>query len=162
MEIDGDKFNLAKDNAKRYYESLREVFCPYLEEKIHFNSEGFEHILNKSWNRGRSSVERYIRFRLLPKVVEIIRKSYTIQEYDERKSFVRQRINSRWEKRLKNVKYFVFIALLIEHKIKFKIIIKQIEGGQPFFWSVYPSWRIERGENGTERKIFYSGNLEED
>jgi len=162
MEIDDKKFDQAKNEAKRCYEGLGQVKCPYLKEAVHFNSEGFEHLLNKSWNRGRSKVEQYTRCRLLPKVVEIIRKSHTVQEYDERKIFVRQKINSRWEQRLKSVEYFVFIALLVEHKIRFKIIIKQIEGGQPFFWSVYPSWREEREENGNKKKVFYSGNLDED
>lgn len=162
MEIDDKKFNEAKDDAKKCYESLGRVKCPYLEDEVHFNSEGFEHLLSKSWNRGRLKVEQYTRCRLLPKVVEIIKKSHTIQEYDERKMFVRQKINSRWENRCKIVRYFVFVALLIEHNVKFKIIIKQIEGGQPFFWSVYPSWKIKKDENGAEKKVFYSGNLEED
>ncbi|MEA3272549.1 MAG: hypothetical protein U9P90_02675, partial [Patescibacteria group bacterium] len=62
----------------------------------------------------------------------------------------------------KLVYYYVFIALIKEKGIRFKIIVKQIEGGTLFFWSVYPSWRIEKNFNGNRKKIFYSGNLEED
>lgn len=162
MEIDDEKFEKIKGEAKEFYRQLDKVRCPYLDTEINFNSEGFEHLLTKSWNRGRSHVEQYMRLRLLPKVVEIIKKSHTLQEYDERKIFVRQKINSRWEKHAKNVKYYVFISLIIEKGIRFKIIIKHIEGGEPFFWSIYPSWRIEKDSNGNKKKISYTGNLEED
>jgi len=77
--------------------------------------------------------------RILPKVVDIIKYSHTLQEYNEVKIFVRQKINSRWEKMFKTVRYFVFIALLVEQNFRLKIVVKEIEGGQPFFWSVYPS-----------------------
>ena len=85
-----------------------------------------------------------------------------MQEFDERKIFVRQKINSRWEKRMKVVKYYVFIALLRDCNFRLKIIVKEIEGGQPFFWSIYPSWKVEKDMTGSKKNTFYSGNLEED
>ena len=162
MEINDDNFKKVKKEAKEFYSQLDKVRCPYLDTEVNFNSEGFEHLLTKSWNRGRSRGEQYMRLRLLPKIVEIIKKSHTLQEYDERNIFIRQKVHSRWEKHLKNIKYYVFISLLIEKGIRFKIIIKHIEGGQPYFWSIYPSWRIEKDNNGDKKKIFYSGNLEAD
>ncbi|MDD4990108.1 MAG: hypothetical protein PHW31_02250 [Candidatus Pacebacteria bacterium] len=162
MDIDEQKFEKVKKEAKDFYDKICAVRCPYLKEDVHFNEEGFGHLLSKSWNRGRSKIEQYIRLRLLPKVVEIIKISHTLQEFEENQMFVRQKINSRWENRFKIVRYYVFIALIKEHNIRFKIIVKQIEGGVPFFWSVYPSWRTETTSNGGKRKVFYSGNLEED
>ena len=162
MEFNKEKFKKVKKEAKEYYDKLNTIRCPYLKADVHFNEEGFGHLLSKSWNRGRSSSEQYTRLRILPKVVEIIKIVHTLQEFDERKILVRQNINSRWEKRLKTVKYYVFIAFLKEYNFRLKIIIKEIEGGQPFFWSVYPSWKITKDNNGNKRKVFYSGNLEED
>jgi hypothetical protein len=162
MEISEEKLEAAKDSAKKFYDAIGAVRCPYLKRAVHFNEEGFGHLLSKSWNRGRSSVEQYTRLRILPKVVDVIKCSCTLQEYNETKIFVRQKINSRWEKRFKTVKYFVFIALLVEHDFRLKIVIKEIEGGQPFFWSVYPSWRVVKDVNGNKKKVFYTGNLEED
>ncbi len=162
MEIDREKFEKIKKETKEYYAKLGAVRCPYLKADVHFNEEGFGHLLSKSWNRGRSLSEQYTRLRILPKVIEIIKIAHTLQEFDERKIFVRQKINSRWEKRLKIVRYYVFIAFLKERNFRLKIIIKEIEGGQPFFWSVYPSWKITKDNNGNKRKVFYSGNLEED
>ncbi len=148
--------------SKAYYDNLNSIYCPYLKQKINFNREGFEHLLTKSWNRGRSEKEQYIRLRLLPKVVDILKISHTLQEYDERSAFVRRKINSRWEKVYKRVYYYVFISTIIKHRIRFKIVVKLIEGGEPFFWSIYPSWYIEKDSSGNNKKKFYSGDLEND
>jgi hypothetical protein len=162
MEISEEKLKEVKARAKIFYNQLDKIYCPYLARQINFNEEGFGHLLSKSWNKGRSSVEQYTRLRILPRVVEIIKLSHTLQEFDERELVVRQKINSRWEKRMKKVRYYVFIALLKEHNFRIKIVIKEIEGGQPFFWSVYPSWRVQKDTNGNKKKVFYFGNLEED
>ncbi|OGY46672.1 MAG: hypothetical protein A2663_03550 [Candidatus Buchananbacteria bacterium RIFCSPHIGHO2_01_FULL_46_12] len=162
MEINNDKFEEIKNRAKDFYDKLDKIKCPYLGKDVHFNEEGFSHLLSKSWNRGRSLAEQYTRLKILPKMIEIIKLSHTLQEYDERQIFVRQKINSRWEKSLKMVRYYVFIALLKDYNFRLKIVIKEIEGGQPFFWSVYPSWKVIEDGNGNKKKIFYSGNLEED
>lgn len=159
MDIPAEKFDLTRARVTLYYQSLSPVWCPYLQDTVHFNAEGFEHLLFKSWNRNRSKREQYTRLRLLPCVPEIILKSHTLQEYDERVLPVRQKINSRWEQRIKRVRYYVFIAII--KTVRLKIVVKEIEGGEKFFWSLYPSWR-ERNEEGNIRKIFYSGNLEED
>ncbi|MBU2542521.1 hypothetical protein KJ785_03105 [Patescibacteria group bacterium] len=161
MEILDEKFEKIKKETKDYYDSLNSVFCPYLKKEVQFNKYGFEHILSKSWNRGRSRIEQYTRLRLLKKVVDVIKISYTLQEYDERKMLTKQKINSRWEKRPKIVKYYVFIAIIVSLGVRFKVVIKEVEGGLPFFWSIYPSWKKEY-DNGSVKKVFYSGDLEED
>ena len=162
MEVDNIKFDKTKSEAKDYYGKLDQVKCPYLQKDVHFNEEGFSHLLSKAWNCGRSQSEQYIRLRILPKVVDVVKLSHTLQEYDERKLFVRQKTNSRWEKTLKTVRYYVFISLLKDHDLRLKVVVKEIEGGQPFFWSVYPSWKVAMCADGIKKKIFYSGNLEED
>ena len=83
-----------------------------------------------------------------------------MQEFDERRMLVRQKINSRWESRARVVRYYVFVAIINNARIK--VIVKEIEGGAAFFYSLYPSWRVEKNEDGKKRKIFYSGNLESD
>ncbi len=158
MEIDDKKFEGVKQNAKQNYEKIGKVRCPYLDDYVHFNKEGFEHLLFKTWNRTRSRQEQYIRLRLLPLIPEIIAKTHTLQEYDERKMLVRQKINSRWEQRVKLVRYYVFVAIV--KSVRLKIIIKEIEGGEKFFYSFYPSWKTTKDD--LKKKILYSGNLEED
>lgn len=162
IEIDDEKFAKVRKEMADFYQSIEPVWCPYLQTKVHFNSEGFEHLLFKSWNRTRKQVEQYVRLRLLPVAVKIIQKSHTLQEYDERRMFVRQKINSRWEQRAKLVRYYVFIAIETTKNVRLKVVVKEIEGGEKFFWSLYPSWRVATNTNGQQRKVFYSGNLETD
>ncbi len=162
MKIDPEQFKKVKEDAKKYYSGVHKVHCPYLKEDIHFNNEGFEHLLTTSWNRGRSTADQYTRLRLLPKAVEVIQYSHLLQEYNKTGLFVRQKINSRWEKRLKDVQYYVFIAVFIKSGLRLKVVVKRIEGASPYFWTVYPSWRVTTGFDGSKRKAFYSGNLEED
>jgi len=160
MEIPEEKFKTIREQAEEEYKNIDKIRCPYLNDEVHFNNEGFEHLLFKSWNRTRSRIEQYTRLRLLKLAPEILKKSHTLQEYDERKIFVRQKINSRWERRVKIVRYYIFIAIIKNSRIK--IIVKEIEGGVKFFYSLYPSWKILTDDDGKQRKIFYSGNPEID
>jgi hypothetical protein len=162
LEIDDEKFEKVRKESEEQYQTIGKVWCPYLHDKVHFNNEGFEHLLFKSWNRTRRRTEQYIRLRLLPIAANIIRKSHTLQEYDERRMFVRQKINSRWEQRAKMVRYYVFISINSEKNVRLKVIVKEIEGGAKFFYSLYPSWRVASDASGNQRKVFYSGNLEID
>ncbi len=108
-EISNEKFEQIRQQAEECYENIGSIKCPYLNDKVNFNSEGFQHLLFKSWNKTRSRKEQHTRLKLLPLAPKIISLSHTLQEYDERKLFIRQRINSRWEKRLKIVRYYVFL-----------------------------------------------------
>jgi len=160
MEIPEDKFKIAREQAEIEYKNIGKIRCPYLCDDVHFNNEGFEHLLFKSWNKTRNRIEQYTRLRLLKLAPEILKKSHTLQEYNECKLFVRQKINSRWEKRIKIVRYYVFIAIIKNARVK--IIVKEIEGGVKYFYSLYPSWKVTTNNDGKQRKVFYSGNPETD
>src|SRR5579862_9278694 len=143
MDIAENKLNKVKADAKGFYQGLDAIRCPYFQEDVRFNSEVFEHLLFKSWNRTRSAREQYIRLRLLKLVPEVVSATRTLQEYSERHMMIRQRINSRWEKRRKLVRYYAFVAIVGAAKdCRIKVIIKEIEGGSKMFWSLYPSWKV--------------------
>lgn len=92
VEIFEEKLNQRKAEAKAVYDAIGSVKCPYFNgEEVHFNSEGFEHIVFKAWNRTRSKLEQYTRLRLIPFAASITKRSGTMQEYDE-KYFCSQRI----------------------------------------------------------------------
>jgi hypothetical protein len=160
--IEEGKFKKQKEETEKLYKSVNKIFCPYLKTHVYFNSLGFEHLLRKSWNRGRSMIEQYTRLKLFSVVPKILSICYTLQEYDERDVLVREKSNSSWLLRRKKIYYFVFVVLMREQNIRFKIIIKQTEGGEKFFWSIYPSWSKRVDESGNYRRYLYSGNLEEE
>ena len=56
-----------------------------------------------------------------------------------------------------NVTYYEFIALIKRDRVK--IIVKQIENGEFFFWSIIPYWGMHEG---TRTRLFHEGIPEED
>ena len=56
--------------------------------------------------------------------------------------------------------YYEFIAVMESHgsKVRFRIIVKQIEGAEKHFLSIIPHWGTDESGN----RILHSGNPEED
>jgi len=75
----------------------------------------------------------------------------------ETKKFENIKTHSRVDRVLKNVTYYEFIAVIKRNRVK--IIIKQIDGGKKFFWSIIPFWKMD---SDTMSRILYEGNPEED
>ena len=98
-----------------------------------------------------------MRLKLLHLAPIVLRTSATLQGVWETKNFERIRANSRTETILKTVTYYEFVAVV--EKVRVKVIVKQIDGGEKFFWSIIPYWRIDKNTN--KRKL-YSGYPEED
>jgi hypothetical protein len=98
-----------------------------------------------------------MRFKLLSVVPEILKLSYTLQGISETKKFERIRIHNRTDNILKSVNYYEFIAVMKRNRIR--IIIKQIDGGQKFFWSLIPFWKMNEETMG---RILHDGIPEED
>ena len=161
MEISDEKFVQSKAEAKTIYDAIGQIKCPYFNgEEIHFSFEGFEHIRFKDWNKTRSQVEQYTRFRLIPLAASIIKKSGTMQEYDEKNIFVRQQSRGRWTRAMKFARYYIFIAIVKD--LRMKVIIREVSGEKKKFYSVYPSWKIEPEGQGGMKKKLYAGNPETD
>ena len=102
-------------------------------------------------------MDQYVRLKLLKLAPEIIKRSHTLQEIFYTQKFEKQTINSRWENRLMNVTFYGFVAIINGARIK--IIIKEIAGGNKFFWSIIPFWKNKQknsGENTTNKKILHT------
>ena len=62
---------------------------------------------------------------------------------------------------MKSVTYYGFVAII--NTIKIKVIVKKIENGQPFFWSIIPFWKTKKDPICLEtKKVFHEGDLEND
>lgn len=159
MVIDQERFNKVRQEAEALYKSIGDIYCPYLKDKIAFNAKGLDHIKFKEWDKARSMVDQYIRLRLVKLAPEIIKQSHTLQEFYETNRLERQKINSRWESRSIKVRYYGFVAIV--NKARVKIIIKEVEGGKKFFWSIIPFWKPKKDEEGNRiKKILHEGDLE--
>lgn len=149
-------FERIKNEAEQYYSTIGEVYCPYLQEKIAFNSKGLRHLKFKADKQARPVKDQYARLKLLILVPEVLKKSHTVQGIWKIKRFEQQKTSGQWTHLLKDVTYYEFVAVI--NSVRIKIVIKEILGGEKHFWSVIPFWRIDK-ENG--RRILYSGDADE-
>ena len=161
LEFTFEKFNQVKKEAEDFYEKIGKVKCPYFLDDVHFNVKGLDHLIFKEWNKTRIIKDQYIRFRHLKLAPEIIRQSKTLQGIWTTQKFERVKVHNKWQKILKLITYYEFIAVMNSHnsKIRVKVIIKQIDGGEKFFLSIIPFWGTDKL---TGSRIMHSGNPEND
>ena len=150
-------FEEVKKKAEEFYSTIGEVRCPYFGEKIAFNAKGIKHLKFKSDQVARTQHDQYSRLKLIYLAPEILKLSKTVQGIWHTKRFEMQKTHSRWEKVLKDVSFYEFIAVL--ENVRVKVIVKEVFGGEKHFWSIIPFWRIDK-ENS--RRILYSGDPEVD
>jgi len=161
MEFTPEKFNEIKTEAESFYKTIGKVRCPYFGDNVYFNIKGWEHLVFKSWNNTRIVNDQFARLRHIKLAPEVIRNSKTLQGVWTTQKIERVKRNSRWDKVLKLITYYEFIAIMESHgsKIRVKIIVKEVEGGEKFFWSLIPFWGVDRN-NG--QRTMHGGDPEND
>lgn len=157
MNEDIGKFDEVMAKGGALYKTFSPVRCPYFEADVYFNASGLEHLKFKRPRHARSRLDQDMRFKLLPLAPEILRLSRTMQGIWETKHFEHVRVHNRTDIIFKPVIYYEFIAVI--RRARIKIVVKQIDDGQRFFWSIIPFWDINK--EAKKRKL-HSGNPEED
>lgn len=154
---DKQDFEKVRMDAEAFYGTIGEIQCPYFGEKISFNVAGLKHLKFKSDEVARSHSEQYARLKLLTLAPQVLSLSHTVQGIWHTKHFERIRVHSRTDTILKPVSFYEFIAVLENTRVK--VIVKQIDNGQKFFWSIIPFWGIDKNNS---RRVLHSGNPEND
>jgi hypothetical protein len=161
MEFTPEKFNQSKSDAEAFYNGIKTIRCPYFQSDIHFNSKGWEHLIFKDWNRTRPINDQFSRLRHIHLAPEALANSRTLQGVWTTQKFERvKKKDGSWQKILKLTTYFEFIAVMESHgsKIRIKVIVKQVDGGERYFLSIIPFW----GTNKQGERVLHSGNPEND
>lgn len=154
---DEKDFLKIKKEAEKFYKRISDIYCPYFKEKIAFNTKGLKHLKFKSNRQARPGKDQYSRLKLIHFAPEVLKQSHTLQGISRIRRFEVQQMNSRWERVIKDVAYYEFIAVI--DTIRLKVIIKQVLGGEKYFWSVIPFWGVDKA---TSKRILHSGDLEND
>ncbi|MBI2068639.1 MAG: hypothetical protein HYT67_00825 [Candidatus Yanofskybacteria bacterium] len=157
MEIEDKKFEATKIKAEDFYKQIDKIKCPYFNEDVSFNSKGIEHIKFLRKNHARPRNDQYIRLRLINLAPEIIKLSRTIQGISHTRNLETWRSNNKTEIVMKPVVYYEFVAIL--NDIRVRVIVKQVDGGPKYFWSIIPFWKVNKSNN--QRRMF-NGNPEID
>ena len=152
-----DDFEEVKNKAEQDYALIGDIYCPYFQEKISFNSKGFKHLKFKGDQQARPAKDQYARLKLLHLAPEVLKKSHTVQGIWKIKRFEQQKTSGNWKHTLKDVVYYEFIAVI--DSVRIKVVVKEVIGGEKHLWSVIPFWKIDK-ENG--RRILCGGNPDDD
>lgn len=130
--------------SKELFSKNREIYCPYFDSKITFNSDGFHH-LRYSARRERTKDEQIFKFKFLPAVINIIKKSGTIQEYRRELVSIKKKPDKSGLTLQKIAEYWGLIAIVGESEkmIKIKVILRRIGDGKIIFWSVMPAMNLK-------------------
>jgi hypothetical protein len=140
---DLSNYDKLKADSQAFFASLKPVHSPALNEVVFFNAEGFNHIVFKSSRHERERISQIMRFKLLPRAVELVSLSTTYQEYEETlKEFLVKERKAK-VKKSKKVQYWGLIAIIGNRKIK--VILRKIgDNGQLHFWSIVPAWTTNK------------------
>jgi hypothetical protein len=152
-----EEFDKVKNEAENLYRNFELIYCPYFREKISFNAKGLRHLKFKSDQQARPYKDQYPRLKLLYLAPKVLSQSHTLQGIWETKSFEQIKNQGRWQYLMKNVVYYEFIAVI--ENVRVKVIVKQIEGGERYFWSVIPNWGIDKLNS---KRILHEGDPEFD
>ncbi len=162
MEFSVEQFNKVKRDAEEFYQNIGKVSSSYFKnEKIHFNTKGWDHLIFKTWNSARPIKDQYNRLRHIKLAPEVIKQSRTLQGILTKEKFERiKKKDGEWQSVMKVTTYYEFIAIMESHnsKVRVKVIVKQVHGGEKFFLSIIPFWGLSKqGE-----RIMHSGSPEYD
>ena len=154
---DNGDFEAVREKAEAFYATIDTVRCPYFQSKVAFNAKGIRHLKFKSDEVARSREDQYSRLKLVHLAPEVLKLSKTVQGIWNTQCLEIQKTNSRWERSLKNVTFYEFMAVL--NNVRVKVIVKEVLGGEKHFWSVIPFWGIDKDKS---KRILHSGDLEND
>ncbi|MDP2651809.1 MAG: hypothetical protein Q8O94_01600 [bacterium] len=157
---DLSNYEKLRDDAQKFYTSVRPIQSPALGEYVYFTAEGFNHIIFKGSRSERERSSQILRFKLLPKAVKLIGLSTTYQEYEETLKEFEVKSHKKKVRKSKPVKYWGIIAIIEGREIK--VICRKIgDNGQLHFWSIVPAWTTNKYR---DLKLYslMKGNPEED
>ncbi len=157
MKIDQEEFEKVRKEGETFYATIDKVNCPYFGEIVLFNSQGIDHLLFKKLDKMRNKEDQYMRFKLLHLAPEVVKRSHLLQGILKTKKFERIRVHNRTDTKYVNVVFYEFVAIIKRNRVK--VIIKQVENGEKFFWSIIPFWGMNET---TKERIFHEGVPEED
>ena len=152
LDFTDEEFAQVLQKAQAFYRTIGQIRCPYFGEPIRFDAQGLEHLRRKSWNRGRSRSDQFMRLKHLWAAPEIVRLSQTVQGIWHSHDRIRRHRHGKWEEVFSPATYYEFVAVLKDRR--FKVIIKQLPEGERVFWSLIPFWR--QTEEG--RRVLHDGD----
>ena len=123
MELVMRKYKILLEERRKWYKSIKKVYCPVLKEDVYFTSKGFYHLTYPS-GKMRPIKEQMYKLGLLPLLIPVIKNARKIEEY--KKSFIKG----------KEVESWVLRETVGRQKTLTKVVLKRVGTGKITFLSV--------------------------
>lgn len=154
-------YQAIKDETWELFQKNPLVSCPYFNQDITLNSDGFHH-LRFSDRRERSKEEQILKFSLIPIALRVIRKSGTLQEYRTGFIAIGKKSPRDGFRVMKPVEYWGFVAIFGDEKpIKIRVVLRRVGDGNIILWSVMPAMRL-KGDDLARRRGLAQKGLEDE
>ena len=131
-----------RKTAQELYATFKKVYCPALGGEIHFNSEGFNHLIYERAKKERDKRTQILRFDMLEKAKFILETTTTYQEYEENIEY--RKVNRHGKFIGMNIIVHCWGFVAIVQKFRVKVVIIQVGNGKMEFYSVIPAWFIRQ------------------
>jgi len=138
------KIKQLKEHQKIFYQEIGCIFCPVLEDMVHFTSYGFNHLVSKPNRNPRKIGEQKLKLYCLTFAPQVVANSTEIVTTRETKL----RIKGKW-------KSVIRLGIIYEVKpgVVMRVIIEKIGDGNYQFLSVMPHTRKSKNRNKKHPKV---------
>lgn len=109
--------------TKRYYDSLGRVFCPILNCYVHFNSDGYRHLIYKTNRKKRNVKEQQYKLRFIKLIIPVLKHSSQLADW-------------RFADGKSDMQHYAVVYTVGKNPIKVRVIVKRTGDGQFNFHSV--------------------------
>lgn len=115
------------NERKDWYNNIKRIHCPCINEDVIFNSKGFHHIKYDGSGRARSKKERMYRLGILPLAIPVIKCATKIHEYIPPKEL---------NKLEKPVEYWALREKAGKQSTTITVILRRIGSGNITFYNI--------------------------
>ena len=123
-------FTLLKQR-KTKYNTVKNIYCPFLKEVVYFNNKGFYHATHNSDKSFRTRADSVRRLNLLPHVYDCIKYCATYE--NEPRVTPKNDPKNRYQKEV--IEYE--LKHTVNKNFKVVVVLKRIGNGRLYYWSVY-------------------------
>ena len=119
------------EEARVLYKAIKSpVHCKCLNQEIHFNADGFNHLIHNGLGSRRTIQEIRHKTRLIPLLVSVIKNAHEA-------SYERRTVKKDRKKNAPLViaEYWGISAQVGKTPVSVRVIIKRVGNGHLFFWS---------------------------
>lgn len=118
-----------RKNQKTYYQNIHSVFCPILNERVYFTTNGFNHLIYKKNHKARRISEQYLKLSYLKYATKVLGNCTEISDT--------RQISREIKGKLKQVIWLEFVYE-VKRDAKIRVIVEKIGTGGYKFLSIMP------------------------